>query len=99
MENIGFRCASTVKRIDRASVEQSRTRRRRGDAAAAAPSPAAATDSERPPRRAPRRHYYNETWEYKVKKILHDVMTGDVDSADSVLKGLKNRDKKAKDEL
>ena len=95
MENIGFRCASTVKRIDRTSLEQSRARRRRDDAAAAAPSPAA----DRPPRRAPRRHYYNETWEYKVKKILHDVMTGDVNSADSVLKGLKNRDKKPKDEL
>ena len=47
--------------------------------------------------RGPRKHFRNETWEYKVKKVLEEVIAGDRNSAESVREGLQR--KKKKDEL
>ena len=95
IENLGFRCAQSLAMRKPKDTKPSPT--------PATKAPDAAKDvvtANVPPTttRAPRRHKRSETWEYKVQKVLEEVVAGNLESADHVLHGLRDR-RAPKDEL
>ena len=89
MGNLGFRCAYSVPMADPNTLKKKPKEAEQQSAKEAKP-----VTTPRPPRR----HFRNETWEYKVRKVLEDVIAGDRDTANSVLEGLSGK-KKKRDEL
>ena len=96
MENLGFRCAADVKRVKKKpevqlplDVDAAMLVKTEDDVT---------TKKPEAPKRAPRKHFYNETWAYKVKQVLSEVVSGDIKDAENVLHRLRGKGAK-KDEL
>ena len=100
IQNLGFRCAADVKRVKKKPEvvtlppdADAILKKKREDA-----QKEAAPLQPEAPKRVPRKHFYNETWEYKIKQVLEDVAGGDIKDSGNVLKRLKG-DRGKKDEL
>ena len=81
IENIGFRCAKTIKINMRKKTTTT-------------------TTTVAPPRkvkRAPKIHRVKDTWTYKMKQMLEDIISGGKESAQEVMEKLKQM--KKRDEL
>ena len=76
-ENVGFRCAQTIK-ID--------TRRRKLTTTTPKPQP--------PKKREPKTHRKKDTWAFKMKAMLEDIMEGGKETAQSVMDKLKGMRRK-----
>ena len=82
-EHIGFRCAQTIK-VDIRKKKKPTT---------------LTTTVRPPPKRPPKVHRLKDTWSYKMKSMLTDIMDGGKETAQTIMEKLKKMKGKKTEEL